>query len=563
MSEEFTALFSRAREWFEQAGGDGWLEAADRARLARVESATPADLFSETHARPLVVAFFGGTGVGKSSLLNRLAGATIARTGVERPTSREVTVYVHESVQLAELPSELPLESVRIERHDADPRRSVVWIDAPDIDSAEEANRQCALAWLPHVDLLIYVVSPERYRDDVGWRVLRERGQKHGWIFVMNRWDEGDVSQRDDFARMLRQAGFGRPVLLCTCCTDFAGRLPSEDQFAEIEAAIGELLAAHGLRELTRLGHRARLLELRGAVVAAAQRSGTEDSWEELELAWQTHWLRARAAIVQGADWSMRAAAARLAVREAGLLAQVARQMAARGSKNAARSEQSTGADGDLEFLTKSLWDDWAQSKLDAGLDATEVDFRRAAVAAKPVRSRLEAHTRAAGSAIRRHVQDQVRAALATPSGAAARALRRVTGFLTAALPAVALSAVAYFLVTNYFAGEFLGTDFAISSALLVLVAWALPFSLDRLLRPSLERTALRAMRRSFAEGLDGVGAKLGEALADASRQAEERREEATQIVAALSTAVLRPLQTQNDALARVVAAPLAETVDA
>ena len=57
---------------------------------------------------------------------------------------------------------------------------------------------------------VVYVVTPERYRDDVGWRILLERENKHGWMFVMNRWDEGDPSQRDDFNRMLRAAGFTR-----------------------------------------------------------------------------------------------------------------------------------------------------------------------------------------------------------------------------------------------------------------------------------------------------------------------------------------------------------------
>ena len=54
----------------------------------------PSDLFSNAE-RPLVVGLFGGTGVGKSSLLNRLADADIARTGVVRPTSMEITVYLH------------------------------------------------------------------------------------------------------------------------------------------------------------------------------------------------------------------------------------------------------------------------------------------------------------------------------------------------------------------------------------------------------------------------------------------------------------------------------------
>ena len=136
-------LVLRAREWFERATSAGWFDETDRRRINSVEKATPADLFAVDQIRPLVVALFGGTGVGKSSLLNQLAGETVARVGVERPTSRDVTMYVHESVQLAALPPELPVDRIQIKRHGSTAFREVLWIDAPDIDSIEEANRQC------------------------------------------------------------------------------------------------------------------------------------------------------------------------------------------------------------------------------------------------------------------------------------------------------------------------------------------------------------------------------------------------------------------------------------
>ena len=109
MSEAFATLVTRTRAWFEQAHADGWLTQLELERFLSLEHRTPGDLFADAQQRPLVVAFFGGTGVGKSSLLNRLAGEPIARTGVERPTSREVTIYLHESVELAQLPPELPV----------------------------------------------------------------------------------------------------------------------------------------------------------------------------------------------------------------------------------------------------------------------------------------------------------------------------------------------------------------------------------------------------------------------------------------------------------------------
>ena len=47
----------------------------------------------------LAVLLMGGTGVGKSSLLNALAGGAIARASFTRPTTRDPVVYYHESVK--------------------------------------------------------------------------------------------------------------------------------------------------------------------------------------------------------------------------------------------------------------------------------------------------------------------------------------------------------------------------------------------------------------------------------------------------------------------------------
>lgn len=586
MGNTFGELVSKTRAWFEGARAAGWLDEADLDRLNAVERATPSDLFADEDARPLVVAFFGGTGAGKSSLLNRLAGARVARTGVERPTSREVTLFVHESVRLADLPAGLPVEDVCLERHASDEHRDVLWIDAPDIDSTQEENRRRALACLPHVDLVVYVVSPERYRDDVGWRVLLERGQKHGWMFVMNRWDEGDPSQRDDCAQMLRGAGFDDPLLLVTCCADRALDLPSADQFERIQQSIDAVLAAHGVRELERLGHRARLLELRAAILAACTHLGEDEGWTAVSSAWERHWQRARATILEGIEWPMRNAAGRLAARESTVAEKVTRTVGkalVEGIKAGRSPERKVDdapvpareadppnapAASELAYLTESLWDDWPQSKLDGCVDVTEIELRRAGIAAGPLRARLEDITREARDEVMRHVQDEVRTALARRGGGLHRALRRVLGFLTAALPSCALAWVAYVVVRGFLQasagdGAFFGTEFAVHSALLVGVAWALPFTLDRLMRPSVERLVLRVMRRGFAAGLDAVAERVVQGLAAAGAEARAHLEGAKSITDEISAAALRPVRIQDSMLSRVIAARPRESVGA
>ncbi|GAH45334.1 unnamed protein product, partial [marine sediment metagenome] len=100
MNDGFTDRFRRVRAWAGNAHTLGWLLQADIAGLDRIETESAGDLFREADRRPLLVGLFGGTGVGKSSLLNRLAGQQIAKTGVTRPTSIQATMYVHRSQTL-------------------------------------------------------------------------------------------------------------------------------------------------------------------------------------------------------------------------------------------------------------------------------------------------------------------------------------------------------------------------------------------------------------------------------------------------------------------------------
>jgi hypothetical protein len=596
MNDAFARLLAQTHAWFDAAVVTGWLDDTDRARLRAVERETPADLFAQRESRPLVVALFGGTGVGKSSLLNRLAGAKIARVGVERPTSREVTVYVHRDVELAALPPTLPLNAVHIERHWSAALRDVLWLDAPDIDSTEEANRRAALAWLPHVDLVCYVVSPERYRDDVGWRVLHTRGQKHGWVFVLNHWDEGDPQQADDLVRILQAAGFASPRVLRTSCRPALDRAaPCQgpgsvvpDEFDQLRAVIAELLAAHGVRELERLGLAARGLELRDAVQSALPKFGDDEIWERLADACDQHWSAASATIAEGAEWALRAAAGRFAGTVGGwpltcpgpVKGWLRPRSAACPSEHEAQASASVGwapptnpswlrpVQQALDMpgacqgqaVAAALWDDWTQAKVAGCIDAVEIAAGRARTVAAPLRQRLDAVAATAGVLVTQCARDHLRAALARPGSALGRLARRITGFLMTFLPALAVLWVAYAAIAGYHAATrgaapFLGTPFAIHSAVVVLIAWLVPFGLDRLLRPALEQTALRALRAGLRAGLDAAGRNLSTALTAVAAEARRQREQAeallrqgtriappaAEVVAAIQRLVLQP----------------------
>jgi GTPase Era involved in 16S rRNA processing len=208
--------------------------------------------------------------VGKSSLLNRFAGARIAATGATRPTSTQATMYVHRSQALNPFSADSPMADTRVEYHGVEKRRDVAWLDMPDIDSVKSHNRKIVLAWLPYIDWLIYVVSPERYRDDTGWQLLQHRHHKHHWLFVINRWDEAANVQLNEFVSDLQAAGYNNPVVLRTSCVQ------QDDDFEQLEGIIGRAIQDHSLAELQRIGVLSRLADLDAMCSSMMHKIGSE-----------------------------------------------------------------------------------------------------------------------------------------------------------------------------------------------------------------------------------------------------------------------------------------------
>jgi 50S ribosome-binding GTPase len=112
-----------------------------------------------------VLAFVGGTGVGKSSLLNALAGEAVSPASVRRPTTSEPVAWVpaDEREALGPLLEWLGVDEVR--EHAADHLGPVAILDLPDMDSVESSHRVRVEAILPRVDAVAWVTDPEKYHD--------------------------------------------------------------------------------------------------------------------------------------------------------------------------------------------------------------------------------------------------------------------------------------------------------------------------------------------------------------------------------------------------------------
>lgn len=168
----------------------------------------------------LAVVFMGGTGVGKSSLLNALAGAPIASASFARPTTRDPVVYLHEAVDAKRL--DPMFRACRLVSHNRPTLRHKILVDTPDVDSNDLANREKLFRILPVADVVLYVGSQEKYHDQLAWDLFLQQKQRRAFAFVLNKWDRcqapaAGARPDEDWIRDLKTAGFENPLLFRTC----------------------------------------------------------------------------------------------------------------------------------------------------------------------------------------------------------------------------------------------------------------------------------------------------------------------------------------------------------
>lgn len=505
------AFVDELSEWVKSAAHGQWLPLDCLQEVADLHEKSPSDLFETDTHRPLVIGFFGGTGVGKSTLLNRLAGAPVARTGIERPTSREVSIYLHDSVQLAQLPGDLPIDQVRVARHDDAEARQIMWVDMPDIDSVESHHREIVLSWLPHIDVLIYVVSPERYRDDRGWQMLREHASDHAWLFVLNQWDRGQDVQFEDFRHLLGQAGFMEPIVLRTDSRTQDQAL--NDEFPMLRNTLQGIANRHVMSQLEAHSERLRLRALANRLQDLIAVFGPQSGYTGLKGLWEALWLQTQNDLLGGLEWAMRSTVHLMTGRELAPLKRV----------NDAEEPISRSPGADTRSM---IWDEWAQSRTGDALGQLLIAAADQNLAIRPLKQALREWPNAVGQAAQAMGQLRMRQALAVPGNALQRWTVQVAWLLSILLPLAAVAWASYQVVKGYYDSamhhlDYLGTDFAVHSILLIALAWFAPWFLYSRLKPSLEGSALKGLRRGVRESLKASGVQL---VAQLEALEEERR---------------------------------------
>jgi GTP-binding protein EngB required for normal cell division len=192
-----------------------------------------------------VVALAGPTGAGKSSLFNALSGQELTQVGRRRPTTSTAVAAVW-----GEGADDL-LDWVGV------PRRhrlvgefdGLALLDLPDFDSVESAHRVEVDRLLELVDLVVWVVDPQKYADNA-WHAgyLRRLAAYGGSMAVV-------LNQSDLLAAEELEA----------CRTDLS-RLVERDGAADVPILAASAATGDGLPALRRL--LAERIEAREAVAA-------------------------------------------------------------------------------------------------------------------------------------------------------------------------------------------------------------------------------------------------------------------------------------------------------
>jgi GTPase Era involved in 16S rRNA processing len=176
-----------------------------------------------------LVALAGATGSGKSSLFNALTGLDLAAIGTRRPTSSMPLACVWGEEPAGEVLNWLGIprrhqvqHRSSLEEAQSDDLDGLILLDLPDHDSTEVEHRLIVDRLVELVDMLVWVVDPQKYADAaLHNRYIKPFASHSGvMVFALNHIDKLTPDQQksclNDLDRLLKSDGLKSPTVVAT-----------------------------------------------------------------------------------------------------------------------------------------------------------------------------------------------------------------------------------------------------------------------------------------------------------------------------------------------------------
>lgn len=266
---EIDSLLESLRNWAD--GAPDWPPAQTCRNLVRrlVERIDSIRLRLEC---PLVVATLGGTGVGKSALVNALVGDEVVETGRNRPTTDKPTMVAKPGITPGLLG--IPASAVEVVHRELPALARLVVIDCPDPDTTESpeaagTNLARLRQVLPHCDVILVASTQQKYRSARVAEELAAAAAGARLVFVQTHADR-DADIRDDWRRVLAPEYAVERIFrvdsLAALADAQAGR-PAQSDFADLVDLLARQLAGAAAARI----RRANVFDLVSETLAACQ----------------------------------------------------------------------------------------------------------------------------------------------------------------------------------------------------------------------------------------------------------------------------------------------------
>ncbi|HWB08450.1 MAG TPA: GTPase [Pirellulales bacterium] len=236
---------------------------------------------------PLVVATLGGTGTGKSTLVNALVGGEVSLAGRQRPTTRQPILVCRDDLEPDQLG--IAAESVQVVHRNLPMLRDFVLLDCPDPDTTEDedapgTNLARLRELLPHCDVLLLATTQQKYRSARVAEELAAAAAGARLVFVQTHADTDD-DIRADWRRILSEeyvAGEMFFVDSLAALADARQGVQPRGEFARLLGFLSHQLAGAAAKRI----RRANFLDLTAETLAAcrARFDAALPKVEELEV---------------------------------------------------------------------------------------------------------------------------------------------------------------------------------------------------------------------------------------------------------------------------------------